>query len=473
VSWKQTIDSVAKLELLNFFHNNPQTMDSAASLAVWAGLERSEVERALEALVESGLVCRTGEIYHYAPPADLAPLVEGAIEAYRSQRAILREELARSARERRRLSQSLRAERRRGEAVLESIREGILVAGPDGIEPLNARARELLPLGPSGPGQAPSGESFRAIERACARPGELVELEAFGHVLRIRATALPADSGAATRTHVLTVYDVTQDVESERLKQDLTRMITHDLRSPASGVSTAFDLLLRPNAEPLSAKQRHIAEVGRRSTHYILGLVGNLLDIGRLEDGHIRLTLGPYHLEDLVEEAIAPLEGLIAERRLTLRRVYPSESRTRVQADHELLVRVLGNLLSNGIKFSAQDGELELRTGRDAEETFVSVRDFGGGIPEAELPRVFEKYYRVAGGKASQVGGTGLGLYFVRLVVEAHGGRVEARNATPCGCRFTVFLPAPDRPSGEPGERPERPRGTRADPDPIQYLPSR
>jgi signal transduction histidine kinase len=443
VNWKQTFDSVAKLELLTFFHKNPETMDSAASLAVWAGLERAEVESALEALAAAGIVFRTGDIYHYAPPSDLAALVEGAVEAYRSQRAVLREELAKAERERRRLSQSLRAERSRSEAVLDSVSEGILISGPDGaLEPLNPRARELLPLAPGGRVEELAADVRLALERARTRPGELVELHMEGRVLRVRATQLPPEPGGGPERHVLTVYDVTRDAEAERLKLDLTRMITHDLRSPASGISTAFDLLLRDGPEPLSAKQRRIAEVGRRSTSYILGLVNNLLDIGRLEDGRISLSLGTYHLEDLTEEALAPLEGLLGERRVVLLRRYPEGTRTRVMADRDLMVRVLGNLLANAMKFSEPEGELEISTGRQDDTAFVSIRDHGTGIPEGELPRVFEKYYRVAGGKASQVGGTGLGLYFVRLVAEAHGGRVEASNEPPSGCRFTVWLPA-------------------------------
>jgi signal transduction histidine kinase len=442
VNWKQTFDSIAKLELLYFLHKNPGTMDSAAGLAVWTGLDREEVQRSLEALVAAGLVSRAGDIYQFAPPPDLAPLVEGAVEAYRSQRAALREELARAELERRRLTQSLRAEQIRGEAVLESIREGILVLGGGGtLEALNPRALELVPPPKSGRLEDLPVDLRLTLERACKHPGDLLELQLAARVLRVRATQLPQEPGGGSPRHVLTVYDVTQDVEAERLKQDLTRMITHDLRSPTSGISTAFDLLLRDAPDPLTAKQRHIAEVGRRSTQYILGLVNNLLDIGRLEDGRIALGLGVYHLEDLAEAAVAPLEGLFAERRLSLRRDYPPAARTRVMVDRELVVRVLGNLLSNAIKFSECGRELELRTAQEGNEAVVSVRDFGAGIPEEELPRVFEKYYRVTGGKASQVGGTGLGLYFVRLVVEAHGGRVDAQNLSPTGCQFTVRLP--------------------------------
>lgn len=176
-------------------------------------------------------------------------------------------------------------------------------------------------------------------------------------------------------------------------------------------------------------------------------LVGNLLNMTRLESGAMRITTEVQDVEDLVGVALAQLGPRLQDRRVVVD--IPAELPL-VPMDFVLMAQVFINLLDNALKYTPRGTPITIRARTSAEELVVEVSDEGPGIPEDKLTRIFDKFYRVQ--ERNSVGGTGLGLSISRGIVEAHGGRIWAENRRGGGAVFTVSLPlAPEtvRPGAE------------------------
>lgn len=230
--------------------------------------------------------------------------------------------------------------------------------------------------------------------------------------------------------------------ELERLeaaRKDLMQALVHDMKSPMAAVQVALSAVLSK-----SVPERHRDEVlgtaldGCRRT---VDLIESLLDLEQLEVGrmpmHKRSLPIPPLLEAVVRES-APLAARAGVRLETDPRMGPAF----IEADEELLHRVLHNLVQNSLKYTPADGVVTLR-GRVAQDgtALFEVADTGPGIPAPYRGKVFERYFRVEGKDQSRHRGTGLGLYFCRLAVEAHGGRIQVADGPEPGCRIEFSIP--------------------------------
>ncbi len=239
---------------------------------------------------------------------------------------------------------------------------------------------------------------------------------------------------------VLVLRDVSEQRAAERMREDLISMMVHDLRGPLSALLGSLETLLRVEAGPLNETQRTLVELARDGGRQMLLLVNRLLDIRRLEAGRMPLTFVPLHLEEVVRRVVARLSSLTRERRLTVR-VHLAPDLPPVRGDREQVERIFENLLHNAIKFSYPGGMIRVWVRHLAEEDCVlcAVVDYGVGIPRGELERVFEKFAQVHRGGGPR--GSGLGLAFCRLAVEAHGGRIWVESEEGRGSRFFFTLP--------------------------------
>jgi two-component system sensor histidine kinase KdpD len=166
-------------------------------------------------------------------------------------------------------------------------------------------------------------------------------------------------------------------------------------------------------------------------------LVGNLLDMTRVEAGTLKVNLKACELRDVVGAALEQLKDRLEKREVRL--VLPQEL-PEIPMDFTLMMRVFMNLTDNAVKYSAPDTPIEIAAGVLGNEIKIEIKDKGFGIPPEDLKRIFEKFYRAM--KPRQVMGTGLGLSICKGIVEAHGGRIEAANNRPeKGATFTLFLP--------------------------------
>ena len=258
-------------------------------------------------------------------------------------------------------------------------------------------------------------------------------------------------SGGSTGGVLLVLRDITEAKESARLRHDLTNMIVHDLRSPLSSVMASVELMQKGIAGELPTTQRNVLGIAYSSALQMLEMINALLDVSRLESGRMPVTLRPCNLGVLIERAIASLSSLARDQNVHVQlELAPDLAQPSV--DGELIVRVLQNLLGNALKFSGYNSTVTLRaglapaslrrlpldeSGQPAPALLVAVADQGIGIAPNDQEKIFAKFSQVG----ERRGGTGLGLTFCKLVVEAHDGQIWVESAPGAGSTFFFTLP--------------------------------
>ena len=237
----------------------------------------------------------------------------------------------------------------------------------------------------------------------------------------------------AERTHVL--------VESERTRSLLLSSVSHDLRTPLSVITGATSSLLADGA-PLSAPlRRELVETIAEEAQRLNRLVGNLLDMTRLESGAMPVRREWHSLEEVVGSALGRLESRMQGRDVAVRL---APGLPLVQLDDVLIGQVLFNLVENALKYTPPGSPIEIGAALVDGTLRIEVADRGPGLPPGQEESVFEKFYR--GRREGDPSGVGLGLSICRGIVEAHGGAISAANRDDGGVRFLVLLPQPERP---------------------------
>jgi signal transduction histidine kinase len=220
------------------------------------------------------------------------------------------------------------------------------------------------------------------------------------------------------------------------MREDLTNTLVHDLRNPATAVLGALDLL---ETEELTGPQREITAVAQQGGQRLLNLINAILDVNRLESGQMPLEREPLRLDIIAAEIVEMEQVLARDKRLVLENCVRPDLPL-VSGDVELLRRVLQNLVGNAIKFTPADGHIAIEAHIDStspQYLVVSITDDGVGILPELQARLFQKF--VSGRVRGR--GSGLGLAFCRLVVEAHGGRIWVESTPGSGAAFHFTLP--------------------------------
>jgi signal transduction histidine kinase len=292
-------------------------------------------------------------------------------------------------------------------------------------DPALARVPVLLVTSQCAPGDRIAGLEAGADD-FLSRP-----LDARVAVLRVH------NAVRAKKMHDRVLQDVARLKYMERLKDNLSQMIVHDLRGPLVGVAGYLELLER-RTDGSEAAQRLLRSAGD-CTDRLLRMVSDLLDVSRLEEGKMPLMLRRARVEELVWQASSLLGQ---ETRIHV------ESGPDVQAvpcDPDLIRRVIANLVGNALKFSASDRIVLVVLLGQPETVRIEVRDQGHGIAPDQLDLVFDKFAQVAARTAGHVHSSGLGLTFCKLAVEAHGGRIGVQSELGSGSTFWFELPAPQQ----------------------------
>jgi signal transduction histidine kinase len=235
----------------------------------------------------------------------------------------------------------------------------------------------------------------------------------------------------------------------DRLKGEFLSFATHELRTPLNVVSGYSDLLREGTYGPMSAAQRDAVDAIRDQTRVIAQLVNQLLDIGRLEAGGLRVQIRPSSSAELFQRVERSFEPLAQQKGVALTvNVEDSVPATLVVDAERLSDQVLGNLLSNALKFTPEGGRIQVHAHLIDGALAIDVADSGPGIPLEKLPLIFEKYYQVS--DEARRKGAGLGLSIARDVVRAHGGTIHAESEPGHGTTFRVLLPTPSAGNGAP-----------------------
>lgn len=229
-------------------------------------------------------------------------------------------------------------------------------------------------------------------------------------------------------------------LEIQRVRQETSDLIIHDLRNPLSVIYSAVQMLSMVLPEETLQANEDLLSIADSACKRMQRLIDSLLDVAKMEESEITLTLKPVDLKALVERAIAQQTVTARPHNIQLVAALIGEIPP-VMADEEQLERVLINLLDNAVKFTPAGGLITVEVEPQATEVAISVIDSGPGIPAAERERIFERFAQV-GGDQPQKRGFGLGLTFCRLAIEAHGGRIWVEpGPDDVGSRFTLTLP--------------------------------
>ncbi len=249
------------------------------------------------------------------------------------------------------------------------------------------------------------------------------------------------------RYFAVSIEDLTELRRLERVRRDFFANISHELRTPLASVRLLVETLEDAIDTDPDKAQTFVAKI-ETEVQYLTDLVTEVLELSRIESGSVPLTIEPVEAEKLVREAMARMLPLAQRRRLDLHTEI-EQGKTLVAADSKQIIRVLVNLVHNAIKYTPSGGTVVIGTGfqTDGHTQSFFVRDTGVGIRAEELPRIFERFYKVnrARSKTDFIGpgggGSGLGLAIARHVVEVHGGRIMAESTPGQGSTFTFTLP--------------------------------
>ncbi len=326
---------------------------------------------------------------------------------------------------------------RRREAALAYTTDAVLIVLPDGqVEYANPTARMFLQdrvLEVTNKLNQPDLE--QVIQRA-NRTGQAVAEDVTLWVpgaKPARARAVPLADGAT----VLLLSDLSESYRLDRVRRDFVANVSHELKTPVAAIRALAETAATAlQSDDQDTAVRFVERLGTESAR-LAGLVSDLLDLSRVEAGG-ELFRAMVDLDALLVEA-AERGRLLGEVKEI--DVIVHETDIHLEADASQLAMAVKNLVDNAVRYS-EGGKVELAADRLGDLVRITVADQGIGIPADELPRVFERFYRVDKGRSRATGGTGLGLAIVRHVVENHGGQINVESELGVGTTFTITLPA-------------------------------
>jgi signal transduction histidine kinase len=238
---------------------------------------------------------------------------------------------------------------------------------------------------------------------------------------------------------IWTLRDVTQQRELDRLKDDFVATVSHELRTPLTSMMGFLEMIREGEAGELNDEQKRFLAIVYRSSERLQRLVGDLLFVARLDANGLQLQFADVQLDEIVREAVESSSALARSREVSL--VAEVEAVPPVSGDRERLSQLVGNLVSNALKFTPPGGRAVARAFVDDGRAIVEIEDTGIGIPAAEQNRLFQRFFRSSTATEQAIPGTGLGLVISRAIAEAHGGTIGVTSEAGTGTTFRVEIP--------------------------------
>jgi two-component system phosphate regulon sensor histidine kinase PhoR len=339
------------------------------------------------------------------------------------------------------------AERESGrETILGAMQDGLLVVDAARRVTLSNRTfQQLFSLREIALG-TPVSETIRdtALDQLISkslRTGESEREEISVLDRKLEVNAVPMRDGASMTTGVVVLFhDITQLKQLDEVRKDFVANVSHELRTPLS-ILRGYIETLRDHPKTSAEELAGILQVMERHSKRLGLLVDDLLTLAQLESKNPNLQLSDVSLPDLLDNVVRDWERKFAEKRLNIV-VDLADSLPLLRADETRLHEILYNLLDNAVKYSRAGGEIRLKAKQRGDDIVLSVGDTGVGIGKDDLPRIFERFYRVDKARSRELGGTGLGLAIVKHIAQLHGGRVEAESEPGQGTIIRVILPA-------------------------------
>lgn len=258
--------------------------------------------------------------------------------------------------------------------------------------------------------------------------------------LAVHVARLP---GASLRGAVLVVHDNTELRRLERLRQDFVANVSHELKTPLAIIQACVETLIDGAVDDANHRGQFLERIADQSTR-LHNLIIDLLRLARIESATEAFTREELELATIVHECLDKHRTLAEGKRHRLEVVPPPVEQGPIVAwaDEEAVRQILDNLVDNAIKYTPEGGSVRVRWGREGDNVLLEIKDTGIGIAPLELPRIFERFYRVDRARSRELGGTGLGLSIVKHLAQAMQGHVRATSQPGEGSTFIVYLPA-------------------------------
>jgi two-component system phosphate regulon sensor histidine kinase PhoR len=345
---------------------------------------------------------------------------------------------------------SIAAEKNRLDTILRGMGEGVMVTDPGGVITLvNPAFRNLFDLR-----EEVEGKPLIDITRHPSLHEAFKKLTGT-KTEHLEEITLPVNGGKTVLTHwvplleretlqgvVAVFHDISDLKRLEKIRRDFVANVSHELRTPVTVIKGYAETLLDGTLSADPEKAAVFLEKIHRHSGRLASLIGDLLVLSELESGVTPPQAAPVAIGPAVDHACALLEEKALSKRISI--VQPAWGESgQVLAERAKLEQVLVNLLDNAIKYTPENGSITFSSTESDGMVAISLSDTGIGIPEKDLPRIFERFYRVDAARSREEGGTGLGLAIVKHIVQLYGGRVSVESRPGKGSTFTVMLKMP------------------------------
>jgi len=339
-------------------------------------------------------------------------------------------------------------DRQKLRAILSGMVEGVIaINGDQSILFANERAAHMLEFTASSAAGRKLWEVVRqhsvqelvqtAMQSDADEAHKLEFTDAAGKSLLLHVAQL---AGKPTRGAVLVFHDTTELRRLERLRQDFVANVSHELKTPLSVITACVETLIDGGVDDHDNRGRFLDRIHEQAQR-LHSLILDLLSLARIESGEQLLMPQPISIAEMAHECIERHQARALARSQHLSIDSPEPHDVLVLADVEALGGILDNLIDNAVKYTPANGTIHLRWWEDRDLCCIEIRDTGIGIPESDLPRIFERFYRVDKARSRELGGTGLGLSIVKHLVQSMQGTIRATSRLGKGSTFTICLP--------------------------------
>jgi len=257
------------------------------------------------------------------------------------------------------------------------------------------------------------------------------------HII-LQLNAAPIKKGSAVTGCLIVAHDMTEIRKLETMRTDFVANVSHELKTPLTSIKGFVETLLEGALDD-KENAAHFLQIIREHTDRLNNLINDLLDLSYLESKGLAIQTAPVELKTLVDNVISGFTVSLNKKSVEARNEIPGDVVAAI--DKAKIEQVFTNLIDNAIKFNKEKGSLVVSARKSEGKLIVSVKDSGLGIPGKDIPRIFERFYRVDKARSRELGGTGLGLAIVKHIVELHGGAVGVKSTEGLGSEFSFTLP--------------------------------
>lgn len=334
--------------------------------------------------------------------------------------------------------------------ILEYMADGLIAIDLDGrILHANPQAREMLGLLPEADlskasydqimGNISSDMTLEKIKENCREEGAQAVYEQEGRIFAIRYDRFKDEEGADIGI-IIIIQDITERQKLEDMQTDFVANVSHELKTPLTNIKSYTETLLDGAVDDRETAD-HFLEIINSEADRMNRLVKDLLQLSRLDNNQDITNIKETNAVILVDTAVTKIQLTAAGKNQQLNKLYDKSSDIRINVDRDKFEQVILNVLTNAIKYTQENGRIDVDVFESAGNCRIIVSDNGIGISQEALPRIFERFYRVDKARSRAMGGTGLGLAITKQIVENHGGTISAESSEGKGTRMVIELP--------------------------------